>query len=182
MAQLSQASPTRKVAAEEEKDRAEAIENLVNEAYLDWPNEAGVSPPFWGTYAVYDADQPRTSSTTSLSTAGPSSSPSRASFPRGQQALYFATAQEDARLKTQSRATTKTATRNPSSSPTGSTVSLTFTDSTLWLLTAIKSRSCTLPDAKPTTMCDLSRKRARLVAPSRLAKGLIRALASSARP
>lgn len=33
-----------RTAAEEEEDRNQALKNLVNAAYLDWPNEAGVGP------------------------------------------------------------------------------------------------------------------------------------------
>lgn len=38
-----QHSSIRRTEADEGNDRAEAIKNIVDEAYLDWPNEAGVS-------------------------------------------------------------------------------------------------------------------------------------------
>lgn len=39
----AQQSSVRRTAADEENDRAQAIKNIENEAYLDWPNEVGVS-------------------------------------------------------------------------------------------------------------------------------------------
>lgn len=40
---ISKDAPIQLTAADEDKDRADAIKNLNNSAYLDWPNEAGVS-------------------------------------------------------------------------------------------------------------------------------------------
>lgn len=39
----AQQPSVRRTAADEDNDRAEAIKNIQNEAYVDWPNEAGVS-------------------------------------------------------------------------------------------------------------------------------------------
>lgn len=39
----AQQPSVRRTAADEESDRAQAIKNIENEAYLDWPNEVGVS-------------------------------------------------------------------------------------------------------------------------------------------
>lgn len=49
------AAPVRRTAAEEEQDRDEVIKNLTSGAYLDWPNEAGVSFPFPLPQALYAA-------------------------------------------------------------------------------------------------------------------------------
>lgn len=52
----AQHSSVRGTAADEENDRAEAINNIQNAAYLDWPNEAGVSDPLAIHLPTHDTD------------------------------------------------------------------------------------------------------------------------------
>lgn len=45
-----------RTAADEENDRAEAIKNIQDEAYLDWPNEVGVSDLLVMHNSTHDTD------------------------------------------------------------------------------------------------------------------------------